>query len=88
MKASKFSDARKALVLQQGEEGAPVADLCREAEIGPAASFARNTGYAGLLPDEMRRLRAPEDGNALPTKIAANLTLDRETPQGVIRRKL
>lgn len=28
MKASKFSDAQKAFILKQGEEGTPVAEIC------------------------------------------------------------
>lgn len=44
--------------------------------------------YAGLLPDEMRRLKAHEDENGRLKKIVADLTLDREMLQDVIRRKL
>ena len=29
MKAPKFSDAQKAFIIKQGEEGTPVADICR-----------------------------------------------------------
>jgi len=42
----------------------------------------------GLLPDEMRRLKALEDENSRLKKIVADLTLDREMLQDVIRRKL
>lgn len=42
----------------------------------------------GLLPDEMRRLKALEDENRRLKKIVADLTLDREMLQDVIRRKL
>jgi putative transposase len=31
MKASRFTDAQKALVVKQGEEGTPVAEICRKA---------------------------------------------------------
>lgn len=31
MKASKFTDAQKAFVIKQGEEGTPVAEICRKA---------------------------------------------------------
>lgn len=41
-----------------------------------------------LLPDEMRRLKALEDENTRLKKIVADLTLDREMLQDVIRRKL
>ena len=33
MKASKFTLAQKAFILKQGEEGTPVAGICREAWI-------------------------------------------------------
>ena len=29
MKASKFSDAQKAFIIKQGEDGTPVAEICR-----------------------------------------------------------
>jgi putative transposase len=31
MKASRFSDARKAFILRQGPDGMPVAEICRKA---------------------------------------------------------
>jgi hypothetical protein len=31
MKASKITDAQKAFVIKQGEEGTPVAEVCRKA---------------------------------------------------------
>ena len=88
MKASKFSDAQKAFVLKQGEEGTPVAEICRKAGISPATYFGWKKKYAGLLPDEMRRLKQLEDENNRLKKIVADLTLDREMLQDVIRRKL
>jgi Transposase len=39
MKASKFSDAQKAFNLKQGDDGVPVAEICRKAEISHAAYF-------------------------------------------------
>ena len=39
MKASKFSDAQKAFILKQGEEGTPVAEICRKAGISQATYF-------------------------------------------------
>lgn len=44
--------------------------------------------YAGLLPNEMKRLKQFEHENARLKKIAADLTLDREMLQDVIGRKL
>jgi hypothetical protein len=47
--------ARQAFVLKQGEEGTPVAEVCRKAGISPATYFNWKTRYGGLLPDEMRQ---------------------------------
>jgi putative transposase len=33
MKASQFSDAQKAFILKQGNNGVPVADICRKVGI-------------------------------------------------------
>ena len=32
MKASELTDAQKSFVIKQGEEGTPVAEICRKAE--------------------------------------------------------
>ena len=39
MKASQFSDAQKAFILKQGNDGVPVADICRKAGISQATYF-------------------------------------------------
>ena len=88
MKASKFTDAQKAFVIKQGEEGAPVADICRKAGISQATYFNWRKKYAGLLPTEMRRLRELEEENGRLKRIVADLTLDREMLQDIVRRKL
>lgn len=88
MKASKFTDAQKAFVIKQGEEGTPVAEICRQADISQATYFNWKKKYAGLMPSETRRLRELEDENSRLKKIVADLTLDREMLQDVIRRKL
>ena len=88
MKASKFTDAQKAFVIKQGEEGTPVAEICRKAGISQATYFNWKKKYAGLLPSEMRRLRKLEDENSRLKKMVADLTIDSEMLQDVIKRKL
>ena len=88
MKASKFSDAQKAFILKQGNEGVPVADICRKAGISQATYFNWKRKFDGLLPTEMRRLKQLGDENGKLKKLVAELSLDREMLQDVIRRKL
>ena len=87
MKASKFSDAQKAFILKQGSDGVPVADICRKAGISQATYFNWKKKLDGLLPT-VRRLKQLEDENSKLKKLVADLSLDREMLQDVIRRKL
>ena len=88
MKASKFSDALKAFILKQGSDGMPVADICREAGISQATYFNWKKKYDGLLPTEMRWVKQLKDENTMLRKLVADLSLDRQMLQDVIRRKL
>ncbi len=88
MKASKFSDAQKAFIIRQSDDGTPVAEVCRKAGISQATFFNWKKKYAGLMPSEMKRLRELEDENARLKRIVADLSLDKEMLQDVIKRKL
>ena len=85
MKASKFTDAQKAFIVKQGNEGTTVAEICRKSGISPATYFNWKKKCEGLMPSEMRDL---EDENNRLKQIVADLTLDREMLQDVIKRKL
>ena len=88
MKASNFTDAQKAFIIKQGEEGTPVAEICRKAGISQATYFNWKKKYAGMMPSEMKRLRELEQENAQLKKIVADLSLDKAMLQDVIKRKL
>ena len=88
MKASKFTDAQKAFIIKQGEDGVPVADVCRKAGISQATFFNWRKKYGGLMPSEVRRLRELEAENGRLKKIVADLSLDKEMLQDVTKRKL
>jgi putative transposase len=88
MKASEFTDAQKAFVVKEGEDGMSVAEVCRKAGISQATYFNWKKKYAGLMPSEMKRLRELETENTRLTKIVADLMLDREMLQDVVKRKL
>ncbi|GGC76361.1 hypothetical protein GCM10010994_38370 [Chelatococcus reniformis] len=62
--------------------------VCRRAGISQATYLNWKKKYEGLLPAEMRRLKQLEDENAKLRKLVADLALDREMLQGMIRRKM
>jgi putative transposase len=84
MKASKFSDAQKALTLKQGADGVPMADTGRKAGISQAAYLNWKKKYHGMLPPDMRRLKQLEDENSKVRKLGADLSLDKQMRQDVM----
>jgi len=88
MKASRFSEAQKAFVLKQGADGVAVAEICRKVGISQATYFNWKKKYAGMMPSEMKRLRELEDENGRLKRIVADLSLDKEMLQDIVRRKL
>jgi putative transposase len=88
VKKSKFSEAQIAFVLKQAEDGANVGVVCRKAGISQATFYNWRNKYAGLMPSEMKRLRQLEEENGRLKRIVADLSLDKEMLQDVIRRKL
>lgn len=88
MKKSKFSEGQIAFILKQAEDGATVGEVCRKAGISEATFYYWRKKYAGLMPTEMKRLRQLEEENGKLKRIVADLSLDKEMLQDVIRRKL
>ncbi len=88
MKKSKFNEQQIAFILRQAEEGTTVEDVCRKAGISIQTYYRWRQKYGGLMPSEMKRLKQLEEENLRLNKIVANLSLDKEMLQDVVRRKL
>lgn len=88
MKKSKFTDAQIAFVLRQAEEGTGVEEVCRKTGISQQTFYRWKKLYGGLMPSEMKHLKQLEEENGRLKRIVADLSLDKEMLQDVIRRKL
>lgn len=88
MKKSRFSEQQIAFILRQAEEGTSVAEVCRKAGVSEATYYNWRKKYGGLMPSEMKRLKQLEEENAKLKRIVADLALDKEMLQDVIKRKL
>jgi len=88
MKKSRFSEQQIVFVLRQAEEGTPIAEVCRKAGISEASFYSWRKKYGGLVPSEMKRLKQLEEENQRLKKLVADLSLDKEMLQDVIRRKI
>ncbi len=88
MKTSKFTDSQIAFILRQAEEGTPVGEVCRKSGISEQTYYRWRKKYGGLMPSEMRRLKSLEEENQRLKRIVADLSLDKEMLQEVVRKKL
>jgi putative transposase len=88
MKKSRFSEQQIAFVLRQAEEGVTVEEVCRKVGISEATYYNWRKKYGGLMPSEMKRLKQLEEENQRLKKVVADLALDKEMLQDVIRRKI
>jgi putative transposase len=85
---TRFTEEQIIAVLKEHEAGAKTADLARKHGISEATLYNWKARYGGLDVSEAKRLKQLEDENARLKKIVADLTLDREMLQDVIKRKL
>ena len=88
MKKSKFTDAQIAFILRQAEEGASVSEVCRKAGIAEATFYNWRKKYGGLGVSELRRLKQLEEENRRLKQLVADLSLDKQMLQDVIKKKL
>ena len=88
MKKPRFSDQQIAFILRQAEGGTTVEEVCRKAGISEATYYNWRKKYGGLMPSEMKWLKQLEEENERLKKLVADLSLDKEMLQDVIRRKI
>jgi putative transposase len=88
MKKSKFTEQQIVFALKQAETGVPVAEVCRKMGISEAAFYNWKKKFSGLGTAELRRLRQLEDENSRLKQVVADLTLDKQMLQDVLKKKL
>jgi len=76
------------LIFRAAALGTQVAEMCRKMGISEATFYRWKQLYGGLMPSEVKKLRQLEEENGKLKKIVADLSLDKEMLQDVIRRKL
>jgi putative transposase len=88
MRKSRLSEQQIAFILRQAEEGTTVEEVCRKAGISVQTYYRWRSKYGGLMPSEMKRLKQLEEENGRLRKLVADLSLDKEMLQDVLKRKL
>ena len=88
MKKSKFTEAQIAFALRQAEQGTRVAEICRKMGVSQATFYNWKKKFAGMGVPELRRLRQLEEENKQLKQLVADLSLDKQMLQDVIKKKL
>ena len=88
MKRSRFTEEQIIGILREQEAGVATAEVCRRHGVSSATFYKWKAKFGGLDVSEARRLKALEDENARLKRLVANLSLDKEMLQDVIRRKM
>jgi len=86
MKKTRFTEQQIAFVLKQAETGTSVAEVVQKLGVSEATFYNWKKKYGGLSVTEVRRLKQLEDENARLKKIVADLSLDKEMLQDVLKK--
>lgn len=86
MKRSKFTDSQIIFALKQAETGIRVEEACRKMGISEATFYSWKKKYGGFGVAELRRLRQLEEENFRLKQIIADLTLDKQMLQDVLKK--
>jgi putative transposase len=87
MKKSKFTEAQIIFALKQSETGVAVAEVCRKMGISEATFYNWKKKYGGLGVSELRKLRQLEEENRHLKQLVADLSLDKQMLQDVLKKK-
>lgn len=87
MKKSQFSAEQIAFALRQAETGTPVAEVCRKMGIVEQTFYRWKKRYFGMGIAEVKKLKLLEEENRKLKQLVADLSLDKQMLQDVLRKK-
>lgn len=86
MKKSKFTESQIVFALQQADNGVSVQEICRKMGISEATFYNWKKKFGGLGVPELRRLRQLEEEKLKLKQIVADLSLDKQMLQDVLKK--
>ena len=86
MKKTKHTEEKIIAAVKQLEAGRSVKELARELGVTDQTLYNWRSKYSGMDVSDAKRLRALEDENRRLKTMVADLSLDKEALQAVIRK--
>lgn len=87
MKKTRYTEEQIVFALKQAETGTRVEEVCRKMGISEATFYNWKKKFGGMGVTELRRLRQLEEENQRLKRLVADLSLDKEMLQEVIKKK-
>ena len=88
MRKSKFTEAQIVFAIKQSETGTRVSEVCRKMGVSEATFYNWKKKYGGVGVSELRKLRQLEAENSNLKKLVADLSLNKQMLQDILRKKL
>jgi putative transposase len=88
MRQSRFTETEIIYAVKQVELGIPVREIARKYGVSDKTVYLWRRKYNGVSPSELKRLKDLERENGQLKKLVADLSLDKEILQDVLRKKL
>ena len=86
MSRSRHTEAQIIAALKQVEAGRTTDDVAREQGVSKHTIYARKAKYGGMEVSEAEEVKHLRDENARLKKLVAELSLDKDMLQSVIRK--
>lgn len=87
MKSSRYTAEQIAFAMRQAESGTPVPEVCRKMGISEQTFYRWKKKFTGMGVAEVRRLKILEEENRKLKQLVADLSLDKQMLQDVLRKK-
>ena len=88
MKRSKFTEAQIVFALCQADNGVKIEEVCRKLGISEATFHNWKKKYGGLGISELRKLKQLEEENQRLKQLVADLSLDKQMLQDVVKKNV
>jgi len=87
MKRSRFSEEQIIQIINEGQTGIKIQELCRKHGISHATYYGWKAKFEGMTVSEARRLKGLEAENSKLKRLVAELSLDIIALKDVVSRK-
>ena len=87
MKKTRVTEEQMAAILREQDDGSPVEEICRKNSISNQTFYHWKKKFGSMEATDVKKMRQLEEENARLKRIVANLSLENEAINEVLRKK-